>query len=88
MASSVPCVTTRITGIPELIRDGIDGLLTTPSDTQELADTLALLMDDPELCNDLAVAGRKRVAQGYDLSTNVARLAEVFRQRLGRVQHG
>lgn len=88
MASGVPCVTTRITGIPELIRDGIDGLLTTPSDTQELADTLALLMDEPELRGELAEAGRARVAERYDLPTNVARLAEVFRQRLGGAQHG
>lgn len=88
MASGVPCVTTRITGIPELIRDGIDGLLTTPSDTQELADTLALLMDDPELRSELAEAGRARVAERYDLPTNVARLAEVFRQRLGGAHHG
>lgn len=88
MASGVPCVTTRITGIPELIRDGIDGLLTTPSDPQELADTLALLMDEPELRSELAEAGRARVAERYDLPTNVGRLAEIFRARLGGAQHG
>lgn len=82
MASGVPCVTTRITGIPELIRDGIDGLLTTPSDVQELADALAQLMDAPELCKEIGEAGRKRVRQSYNLPTNVNRLAQVFRRRL------
>jgi colanic acid/amylovoran biosynthesis glycosyltransferase len=81
MASGVPCVTTRITGIPELIRDGIDGLLVTPSDSAELADALVALMDDPELRKDLARTGRERVVAEYHLSHNVDRLAETFKRR-------
>jgi glycosyltransferase involved in cell wall biosynthesis len=87
MASGVPCVTTRITGIPELIRDGIDGLLTTPSDVQELADTLAQLIDDPALRHELGEAGRERVREHYDLTTNVTRLAQIFLRRLEGVTH-
>ena len=83
MASGVPCVTTRITGIPELIRDGIDGLLVTPSDSQELADTLAMLMDDGELRRELGEAGRARVGEQYNLPDNVARLGRIFSARLG-----
>lgn len=83
MASGVPCVTTRITGIPELIRDGIEGLLVTPSDTLELADSLASLMDDPQLRKDLAAAGRIRVAANYNLPDNIARLGQIFNTRLG-----
>ena len=83
MASGLPCVTTRITGIPELIRDGIDGFLVTPSDVEELADTLAMLMDDPELRGELGRAGCARVAEHYDLADNVARLGRIFTQRLG-----
>lgn len=83
MASGVPCVTTRITGIPELIRDGIDGLLVTPSDAQELADTLAMLMDDLDLRRELGEAGRVRVGEHYNLSDNVARLGRIFAARLG-----
>ncbi len=83
MASGVPCVTTRITGIPELIRDGVDGLLVTPSDSNELADALEALMRDPELRQDLAREGRARVLAEYDLNHNVERLAGVFKRRLG-----
>ena len=83
MASGLPCVTTHITGIPELIRNGIDGLLVTPSDAQELADTLALLMDDPELRRELGEAGRARVSEHYDLQRNVDRLGRIFTSRLG-----
>ena len=46
---TIPCVTTFITGIPELIRDGLDGLLVAPSDAEGLAAALARLMDDAAL---------------------------------------
>lgn len=82
MASGVPCVTTRITGIPELIRDGTDGLLVTPSDVQELAERLVTLQDDPDLRRELGEAGRRRVAQAYNLPLNVARLGDIFTARL------
>jgi glycosyltransferase involved in cell wall biosynthesis len=82
MASGVPCVTTRITGIPELIRDGEDGLLVTPSDSGELAEALARLMEEPALHARLARAGRARVCERYDLEHNVTRLGQVFRARL------
>ena len=82
MASGVPCVTTRITGIPELIRDGVDGLLVTPSDSSELAEALERLMRNPELRKRLALKGREKVCEGYDLERNVTRLATVFAKRL------
>lgn len=82
MAMAVPCVTTRITGIPELIEDGRDGLLVAPSDAAGLAAAIARLMDDPALYDRLAAAGRQRVVDDYDLARNVDRLAEVFGRRL------
>lgn len=82
MATEVPCVATRITGVPELIRDGVDGLLVTPSDAGELAAAIARLMDDPELRLRIGRAGRRRVLERYDLEANVERLAAIFRSRL------
>ncbi len=82
MAMEIPCVATRITGIPELIRDGIDGLLVTPSDPDELAEAIAHLYDDPVLRRRLAEAGRARVRAKYQLGPSVARLSDVFRRRL------
>ncbi|MET0553686.1 MAG: glycosyltransferase family 4 protein [Vicinamibacteria bacterium] len=82
MAMEVPCVSTFITGIPELIRDGVDGLLVPPSDDEALAEALARLMDDAGLRARLGAAGRARVAEGFDLGRNVERLAGVFARRL------
>jgi glycosyltransferase involved in cell wall biosynthesis len=82
MASGLPCVSTRITGIPELIRDGVDGLLVSPSDVDELAMALACLIESPDLCEELGRSGRARVQERYNLAANTARLGRIFEARL------
>ncbi len=63
MATEIPCVSTMIAGIPELIRDEIDGLLVPPSDEEALAEALRRLMDEPEFRRRLGRAGRLRVIE-------------------------
>lgn len=82
MAMKVPCVATWIAGVPELIRDGIDGLLAPPADPEALAAALARLMDDPALRERLGDSARRRVLECYDLKRNSARLGETFRRHL------
>jgi colanic acid/amylovoran biosynthesis glycosyltransferase len=83
MAMEIPCVATNITGVPELIRDGVDGLLAAPSDTEALAEKIASLIDDAALRRKLGEAGRRRVMEKYDLQRNTDRLANIFRRRIG-----
>ncbi|MGO9337889.1 MAG: glycosyltransferase family 4 protein [Terracidiphilus sp.] len=82
MAMQIPCVTTSIAGIPELIRNEVDGLLVTPGDAEALVAALARLMDDTDLRNRLALSGRDRILEGYNLERNVERLAAVFAERI------
>ncbi|HLL71060.1 MAG TPA: glycosyltransferase family 4 protein [Pyrinomonadaceae bacterium] len=82
MAMEIPCVATRITGIPELIRDRVDGLLVAPASAEELAEALRRLMDDARLRRTLGAAGRVRVLEKYDLARNTAQLANIFARRL------
>lgn len=82
MAMEIPCVTTRITGIPEMIRDGIDGLLVAPSDLDALVEALAKLMDDAPLRERIGKSGRARILERYDLRRNVERLAGIFAKRV------
>ena len=78
MAMAIPCVTTRVAGIPELIRDGIDGLLVAPSDVDGLVEALARLMADAAMRERIAKSGRLRVLEQYDLRQNVEKLAAIF----------
>ena len=82
MAMELPCVTTHIAGIPELIRDGADGFLVPPSDLDALATALARLMDDPELRQRMGKSGRARVVEHFDLRRSVERLARIFAERV------
>jgi glycosyltransferase involved in cell wall biosynthesis len=78
MAMEIPCVSTGITGVPELIRDGIDGLLVPPSDAAALAGAIGTLVDDPALRLRIGKAGRRRVLERFDLETNARHLASIF----------
>jgi colanic acid/amylovoran biosynthesis glycosyltransferase len=80
MAMEVPCVATWITGIPELIRNGTDGLLVPPADPEALSEALERLMDDPALGARLGRSARQRILERYDLRQNSARLGEMFRR--------
>ena len=83
MSMQIPCVSTHIAGIPELIRDGVDGLLVPPSDLEALTAALARLMDDPALRRALALSARDRILSQYDLRANIQQLAQEFIRRIG-----
>src|SRR6266508_478840 len=78
LACGVPVVSTRISGIPELVEDGNTGLLVPPKDAVALADALQRLANDPELGRRLGLAGREKVLREFDLSNNTARLAQLI----------
>jgi colanic acid/amylovoran biosynthesis glycosyltransferase len=82
MAMEIPCVTTWITGIPELIENRKDGLLVPPGDAPALAEAIEMLISNGDLRLRLGRAGREKVLRQYDIRRNGARLAEVFEQRL------
>lgn len=72
-----PVVASRVGGIPEIVRDGSDGLLFTPGDHHELAGKLRQILSDPDLRSRLAMSARQRFVETYDMR-NVARLAHWF----------
>jgi colanic acid/amylovoran biosynthesis glycosyltransferase len=82
MAMEIACVATSIAGIPELIRNGVDGLLVAPSDERALAAAIDDLIKDPATRRRLGIAGRKRVIERYNLNDNVARLGCIFTNHL------
>ncbi len=78
MALGVPVVASRIAGIPELIEDGVSGLLTTPSRIDEVVDATERLIRDPELRARIVAAGREAVASGFDVSAQARRLIQLI----------
>jgi colanic acid/amylovoran biosynthesis glycosyltransferase len=78
MAMGIPCISTFVAGIPELIRDGLDGLLVPASSEQALSAAIERLISDAELRRRFARAGRRRVEEFYDLQKNVRSLADTL----------
>ncbi len=78
MAREIPCVSTWVNGIPELITNEVSGLLVAPSSATDLASRIAQLMDDSKLRERLGREGRRRVLAEYNLARNAQSLAAVF----------
>src|SRR5690242_10416844 len=83
MAMAMPCVSSWITGVPELLRDGIDGLLVPPGDECAVTAAIARLIDDPELRRRMGASARRRVQDKFDLRKNACHLASVLARYAG-----
>ncbi|HEX9994555.1 MAG TPA: glycosyltransferase family 4 protein, partial [Acidimicrobiales bacterium] len=78
MAAGLPVVTTAVSGIPELVADGVNGLLVPPDDPAALADALWRVAKDPALAARLAEAGRATVADRFDGDVLAGRMADLL----------
>jgi glycosyltransferase involved in cell wall biosynthesis len=82
MALGVPCVSTMIAAIPELIADGKNGLLVPASNVDDLQSALRRLIVDTDFRFRLGSNARKSVEEQYDLVANLDKLAALLKQKL------
>jgi glycosyltransferase involved in cell wall biosynthesis len=78
MAAGVPVVATRLSGIPELVQDGVTGLLVEPHDPEALAAALERLLSDAQLAGQLSRNARALVERSFSLRTEAQRLGDLF----------
>ncbi len=78
MALGTPCVSTDVTGIPEVLEDGVTGLEVPQHDPEALANALARLLRDSHLRVRLAHSARRRLEEDFDIVQNARLLREVF----------
>jgi glycosyltransferase involved in cell wall biosynthesis len=84
MACGTPVVTTGISGIPELVSDGVNGLLVEPDNPAALASAITRLGSDRRSAERLGSAGRATVRERFDGDRLAGRLAGLFRAELER----
>ncbi len=83
-ACAVPAVATSVGGIPELVENGVTGLLVPPRDTAALADALSRIVTQPALRQELGQAARRRAVEKFSLSRQVDRLMALWQSILER----
>jgi glycosyltransferase involved in cell wall biosynthesis len=71
MACGRPVVATRAGGLPEVVEDGVSGLLVPPADDRALADAIVRVLRDPALASRLAAGARARVESAFSVEMMV-----------------
>lgn len=78
MASGIPVVASRISGIPELVSDRQTGLLVEPGNELELSEKIANILRDKDLAEQLSREARRKVERDFNIEKNVNELIKIF----------
>jgi glycosyltransferase involved in cell wall biosynthesis len=84
LVHGLPCVTTTVGGIPEIVADGVDSLLVEPGDGAALAAALTRLLSDPGLAASMGAAGRARLLRELTWERVTERMAPHLLSAAGR----
>ena len=79
-ACGVPVVATKVGGYNEIIKDGIDGLLVEPHNSDAIAEGINKLLNGPDLAASLAKAARKKTEELYTMDKALDETANVYKQ--------
>lgn len=82
-SQALACLSTRISGIPELIVHGETGWLVEQQDSDQLAQALQRLIQNPDLRRQLAAAGFERVRRDFSMQAGIDRLMQRLQQSCG-----
>jgi glycosyltransferase involved in cell wall biosynthesis len=84
MAASRPVVATRVGAIPTVIKDGENGLLVNPGDSEGLRDAIGRLLSDPELCRRLGERGYEWVSRNHTAEAMALKYRQLYDEVLGK----
>jgi glycosyltransferase involved in cell wall biosynthesis len=84
MAAGKPVVATRGGGVPEIVQDGVTGILAPMGDAAAMAEAICELLADPERAAKMGAAGRERVLRSFTVEVTARRLEHVFDRVLSR----
>ena len=78
MAAGLPVITTPVGGIPDVVKEGIEGFLIKPGDVEALRDAMSALIEQDSLRHQMGRRGRLR-AEDFDVNHFAAELREIYR---------
>ncbi len=84
MAAAKPVVATNGGGVPEIVVDGVTGLLVPMGDPVRMAEAVEFLLDHPHRAQEMARLGRQRVLEGFTIQKSAGMVQDVYKQLLRR----
>jgi colanic acid/amylovoran biosynthesis glycosyltransferase len=78
MAASLPCVSTRLAGVPEMVTDGVTGLLCEEQHPEQLAGMIGGLLQDPARCEAMGAAGLEQAKRCFAKEVTSRELMRAF----------
>jgi glycosyltransferase involved in cell wall biosynthesis len=88
MAAGKPVVATRVGGVPDLIRDGVDGFIVEPRKPEALARAISALLADDGLREQMGASARLRQRAEFDIDVTVRRIEELYLELFARSRRG
>jgi glycosyltransferase involved in cell wall biosynthesis len=86
-ASGLPVVATKVGGTPELVQDGVTGILIEPRNPKQIADAVLRLLDSPEMATRMGRAGADFMRQHFSLDACAEAHARMYNAILSRAEH-
>ena len=80
MQAAKPVVAPRVGGVPDVLEEGVTGLLVAPRDPEALAAAIVELIEDPQRAARMGEAGRERQAREFSLEAMAARVGELYEE--------
>ncbi|MBI5836439.1 MAG: glycosyltransferase family 4 protein [Candidatus Eisenbacteria bacterium] len=84
MASGTPVISTRVTGVPEMVQDGVTGVVVEPNQPEALAAALERILTDPALAARMGAQARRAVEEKFQLRANAGELHRLILQVVAR----
>ncbi len=78
MAMAKPVVGTRAGGVPEIVADGLSGILVEPENSEEMAKAVLSLLRDSKHAREMGVAGFNRVKESFSIEKHVREIEEIY----------
>jgi glycosyltransferase involved in cell wall biosynthesis len=80
MEAGLPVVATRVGGVPDMISDGVEGVLVPPGEPERIAAAVGELLRDPGLAAEMGRRGQTRRREEFDLEVTAQRIGELYEE--------
>ena len=84
LACGTPVIATSAGALPEIVEDGVSGVIVPPGDSAALAKAIATLIQEPERCQEMGEAGARRIRERFSWRRTAEETLELYEEVLSR----